>query len=160
MMAFMGCLAIVFGALAAAQASILVKARGSGMHPASLVFTQMICGLPALVIYSLIREGNPLTFNWSVRAIACVVYLAVFGTIAAFWLYYWLLKRVESTKAMMISLVTPLIAVVIGAAVLGETLPPQTFVGGLLIMASVGLIVFKRKIEPQRRGDTEVLAEQ
>ena len=142
--AFAGSVAIVLGAFAAALASILVKARGSGMHPASLVFTQMICGLPALIIYALVREGNPLTFNWSLRAIVCVVYLAVLGTIAAFWLYYWLLGRIESTKAMMISLVTPLIAVLIGAWWLGETLPPQTFVGGILIMASIGLIVFRK----------------
>jgi drug/metabolite transporter (DMT)-like permease len=125
------------------------------MHPASLVFSQMICGLPVLIIYGLVREGNPLTFNWSVRAIVCVVYLAVLGTIGAFWLYYWLLMRVESTKAMMISLVTPLIAVVIGAIILGETLPPQTFVGGLLIMASIGLIVFGRNRLRERAGSSE-----
>ena len=65
--------------------------------------------------------------------------------IAAFWLYYWLLIRVESTKAMMISLVTPLIAVVIGAVTIGETLPTQTFLGGTLIIASIGLIVFRRR---------------
>jgi len=83
--------------------------------------------------------------NWTPRAILCVVYLSLVGTIAAFWLYYWLLSKIESTKAMMISLVTPLLAVVIGAIVLGETLPPQTFFGGLLIIASIGLIVFRRK---------------
>src|SRR5829696_9016209 len=90
-MAFAGCVAIVAGAYAAAQASILVKARGSSLHPASLVCAQMICGLPALIIYALIVEGNPLTFNWTWNAIGCVLYLAVLGTIAAFWLYYWLL---------------------------------------------------------------------
>ena len=74
----------------------------------------------------------------------CILYLTVLGTIAAFWLYYWLLKRVESTKAMMISLVTPLLAVVIGAITIGETLPPQTFVGGLMIVGSVGLIAMRR----------------
>lgn len=155
-MAFAGSVAIVVGAYAAAQASILVKAKGTGIHPATLVFSQMLCGLPALIIYALVREGNPLTFNWSPRAIFCVVYLTVFGTIAAFWLYYWLLQRVESTKAMMISLVTPLIAVIIGAIVLDEKLPPQTFVGGLLIIASIGLIVFRKKqAEPRRHKDTE-----
>lgn len=46
---------------------------------------------------------------------------------------------------MMISLVTPLLAVVIGNIVLGETLPPLTFAGGVLIIASIGLIVFRRK---------------
>ena len=47
----------------------------------------------------------------------------------------------------MISLVTPLIAVIIGAIVLGEKLPPQTFFGGILILASIGLIVFRKKMK-------------
>ena len=153
-MAFAGCVAIVIGAYAAAQASILVKARGGNIHPASLVFCQMICGLPAIIIYSLLREGDPLTFNWSWKASVCVLYLSVLGTVTAFWLYYWLLRQIESTKAMMISLVTPLLAVVIGNVVLGETLPPLTFFGGLLIIASIGLIVLRRKnFEPQMYTD-------
>lgn len=153
-MAFAGCVAIVLGAYAAAQSSILIKAKGSGLHPASLVFSQMICGLPVIIAYALIKEGNPLKLNWSFTAILCVVYLAVAGTIAAFWLYYWLLSRIESTKAMMISLVTPLLAVMIGAIVLGENLPPQSYFGGALIMGSIGLIVLRRKrSEPQMNAD-------
>ncbi len=144
-MAFAGCAAIVVGAYMAAQASILIKARGSSLHPASLVCAQMICGLPAIVIYSLVVEGDPLSFNWTWSAFGCVVFLTVFGTIAAFWLYYWLLSRIESTKAMMISLVTPLIAVLIGAIFLGERLPPQTLLGGILIIGSIGLIVLRRR---------------
>ena len=152
MMAFAGSVAIVAGAYAAAQASILIKAKGSSLHPASLLWCQMLCGLPAIVIYAVLAEGNPLWFNWSGRAVICVLYLTVAGTIAAFWLYYWLLSRIESTKAMMISLVTPLIAVTVGNFTLGETLPPQTIGGGLLIMTSIGLIVFrKRSREIQHR---------
>lgn len=149
-LAFAGCVAIVVGAYAAAQASILIKAKGSGLHPAPLVCAQMICGLPAIIIYALVQEGNPLTFNWTPTALFCVAYLTILGTIAAFWLYYWLLSRIESTKAMMISLVTPLIAVLIGGIFLGERLPPQTFFGGVLILASIGLIVFRRRIKPIR----------
>lgn len=145
-MAFAGCVAIVAGAYAAAQASILIKARGSSLHPASLVCAQMICGLPALLVYALVAEGNPLTLRWTWTAVTCVLYLTIFGTIAAFWLYYWLLSRIESTKAMMISLVTPLIAVLIGAIFLGERLPPQTLFGGVLIISGIGLIVFRGKV--------------
>jgi drug/metabolite transporter (DMT)-like permease len=145
MMAFLGCVAVVVGAYAAAQGSILVKAKAGGIHPASLVFGQMICGLPLMVIYSLAVEGSPLNYHWSWTAIGCLLYLTLFGTIAAFWLYYWLLSKVESTRAMMISLVTPLIAVLIGAIFLGETLPPQTFLGGILIIASIALIVFRKR---------------
>ncbi len=118
--AFYACAAIVAGSYFAAQASILVKARAGGFHPAGMLFTQMLCGLPMIIVYSLLAEGNPLYFHWTWRAVASVLYLTLFGTIAAFWLYYWLLRRIESTKAMMISLVTPLIAVLIDGIFLGE----------------------------------------
>lgn len=156
-MAFAGSVAIVVGAYAAAQASILVKAKGTEIHPASLVFSQMLCGLPLILIYAFVAEGNPLSHNWSWRAIGCVLYLTLAGTIAAFWLYYWLLARIESTKAMMISLVTPLLAVVIGNIFLGETLPPQTLVGGLLILASIALIVFRKRRKELATEGTETV---
>jgi drug/metabolite transporter (DMT)-like permease len=158
LLAFAACVAIVVGSYAAAQASILVKAKASDLHPASLLFCQMICGLPLIIIYSLIREGNPLSSNWTWRTIICVLYLTIAGTIAAFWLYYWLLSRIESTKAMMISLVTPLIAVVIGAIFLNETLPPQTFFGGILILASIGLIVFRKKNKTEEKLEENLTA--
>lgn len=145
LMAFAGCAAIVVGAYAAAHGSILVKAYGSGLHPATLVFGQMLCGILPIIVYALAVEGNPLKLNWTKQAVICVLYLSIFGTIAAFWLYYWLLSKIESTKAMMISLVTPLLAVVIGGIFLGERLPVQTFFGGILILASIGLIVFRKK---------------
>lgn len=157
-MAFLGCVGIVVGAYAAAQASILVKAKAGGIHPASLVLGQMICGLPLIIVYSLITEGNPLNFHWTWHAVGCVLYLTILGTIVAFWLYYWLLSKIESTKAMMISLVTPLIAVMVGAIALGETLPPQTGVGGLLIIASIGLIVFRKRIGRKRAAADQTQA--
>ena len=152
-MAFAGSVAIVVGAYAAAQASILVKAKAAAIDPAMILFSQMLCGLPALVIYALIAEGSPFAHNWGMRAVASVLYLSLAGTIAAFWLYYWLLARIESTKAMMISLVTPLIAVLVGNVFLGETLPPQTLIGGLLILSSIGLIVFRRRVREARSAE-------
>ncbi len=145
LMAFAGCAAIVVGAYAAAHGSILVKAYGGDLHPAMLVFGQMLCGILPIIIYALTVEGNPLKLIWSGQAIFCVLYLSIFGTITAFWLYYWLLSKIESTKAMMISLVTPLLAVIIGGIFLGERLPIQTFFGGILILASIGLIVLRKK---------------
>jgi len=155
-MAFLGCVGIVGGSYCAAQASILVKARAASIHPASLLFGQMICALPFIIAYSLLVEGNPFRFNWSATASICVLYLSLVGTIAAFWLYYWLLKRVESTKAMMISLVTPLLAVLIGAVTVGERLPPQTLLGGMMIIASIGLIVFRRRANQRLIAEKQV----
>lgn len=144
-LAFLASVAIVVGAAAAAYASIMVKAKASGMDPAVIVFTQILFGLPPILLYALIAEGSFLDHNWSQKAVLSVLYLSIVGTIAAFWLYYWLLNRIESTKAMIISLVTPIIAVAIGAAVGGEKLTPQALAGGALVMLATGLIVYRKR---------------
>jgi drug/metabolite transporter (DMT)-like permease len=145
-MAFAGSVGIVAGAFTAAYASILIKAKGGSMHPATLVFGQMLCGILPIIIIALAKEGNPFRYNYSWTTIISILYLSILGTVLTFWLYYWLLDKIESTKAMTIALVTPLIAVICGSIFLGEKLLPQTLIGGSLILASVGLIVFRKKL--------------
>jgi len=151
-MAFFGSFAVVIGAFGAAYASVLTKAKGVSFHPASLVFSQMFVGHIPLWIVGISTEGNPLNFRWTWQAVICVFYLAIVGSIIAFWLYYWLLAKIDVSKAMMIAFVTPLVAVFVGSF-FGEKLYIQTLFGGILILLSVGLIVMK--FSPQRRGDAE-----
>ncbi|MEZ5306770.1 MAG: EamA family transporter [Pyrinomonadaceae bacterium] len=140
----LGSAGIVVGAVAAASASILTKAKGDGMHPVTLLYGQMVCGVGPIVVYALVVEGSPLAHKITWKGIACILYLVVAGTIVSFWLYYWLLKRVESTKAMTIALVTPMIAVFAGAIFLGEVLSRHALLGGFLILGSVGLIILRK----------------
>lgn len=143
-LAFLACVGVLVSAYTASQAAILIKAKAGTMHPAALLFGQMVCGLAPILVYSLIAEGNPLNYHWTWSAVASVLYLAIAGTIIAFWLFYWLLAKVESTFPMMISVVTPLIAVLLGWLFLDEHLPPQTLTGGMLIIASVALTILRR----------------
>jgi len=141
-LAFLGSLAIVVGAFGASYASVLTKARGLTFHPAGLVLLQMMIGHIPLWIVGIMREGNPLNFRWAPLAIVCVLYLAIVGSILAFWLYYWLLSKIDVTRAMMIAFVTPLIAVVVGSF-FGERLDLWTLGGGAMILFSVFLIVVR-----------------
>lgn len=143
-LALLGSLAVVVGAFGASLASVLTKAKLQGIKPEVVVFWQMLIGQIPLWIVALTVEGNPSKFLWTWKAIICILYLAVMGSIAAFWLYYWLLSKIDVTKAMMIAFVTPLVAVFVGSF-FGEHLGLQAILGGLLILASVGLIVIKRK---------------
>ena len=141
-MALLGSLAVVVGAFGAAYASVLTKAKGQTEHPASLVFGQMLVGQIPLWLVGLAMEGNPLNFRWTWQAVICVLFLAIIGSILAFWLYYWLLSKIDVTKAMMIAFVTPLVAVFVGSF-FGEKLHIQTLFGGILILLSVLLIVIR-----------------
>lgn len=152
-LALWGSAAVVIGAFCAAFASVLTKAKGSEMHPAGMVFGQMAIGMVPLFIAGYIYEGSPINFRWTSTAIFCVIYLAIMGSIAAFWLYYWLLTKMDVTRAMMISFVTPLIAVIIGSF-FGEKLEINTLLGGILILLSVFLIVIKPLLNKQKRLPT------
>ena len=85
--------------------------------------------------------------RWTTPAIVSVLYLALAGSVIAFWLNYWLLKRIGATKLLAMSLVEPLIAVVLGAIVLREALPAGTLLGGACILASTWMV-----LAPQRSG--------
>lgn len=143
-LSFAGCAAVILGAFFAAYASVLVKANGSKTNSTALLAAQMLFGIVPLIAVGLSWEGNLANFNWTWTAIICVLYLALAGSVAAFWLYYWLLKNIEVTKAMMISLVTPFVAVLIGSFY-GEIPQAQTIVGGVLILMGVALILLAPK---------------
>lgn len=139
--ALWGSVAVAAGAICVALAYVLVKARGSHLPPTTLVAGQMLCAVVPLLIFGLLREGNPLELRWTPAAVAALLYVALGGSVAAFWLNYWLLGRMEATKVMAMSLVIPLFAVVMGALVLGETLTRRTLLGGACILLSVALIL-------------------
>ena len=142
--ALAGCVALVLSAFFAAYSNVLVKAYGKNLEPAILAAGQMFFGLIPLMLIGLLLEGNPLAFRWTPMALVSLFYLAVVGSVIAFLLYYWLVHNMDVTKSMMIALVTPVVAVVLGMVVLGEELSWRTIVGGLMIMAGIGLIVVRK----------------
>lgn len=147
-LALLGSIAVAAGAICVALAYVLVKAYGSHLHPTVLITGQMVCGLVPLLVFGLYKEGSPLAFHWTPVATLSLLYLALAGSIAAFGLNYWLLKRMDATKVMAMALVEPLFAVLLGTAVLGERLTLQTLVGGVCILLSVGLVLTRRSARP------------
>lgn len=80
-------------------------------------------------------------------------YLVLAGTIAAFGSYVWLLERVSPTLVATYTFVNPVIAVLLGWAVLGETFSLSTLTGGALVVASiVGLLLFTPSKKPAAKG--------
>ncbi len=142
--ALWGSVAIVLGAFGAAYANVLVKRSGGQIDLATLVLGQMICGLIPLLIIGVTTEGNPFRLRWTPLALVSLLYLALVGSSIAFLLYYWLVRHIKVTNTMLIPLVTPFIAVVLGMLVLDESLTWRVAFGGAVIMAGIGLIVMRR----------------
>ncbi len=142
------CAAVAASAFVVAAAYVFVRAKGSHLPSTTLMTGQIASGLPPLLILSIFTEGNPLGVRWTGTALVSVVYLALAGSLLAFWLNYWLMKRIGATRMLLTSVLEPLLAVLLGALVLGERLTPRVAVGGILVLLSV-VLVMKRAAGPR-----------
>lgn len=138
--ALAGCVALVLSAFFAAYSNVLVKAHGRKLEPAILAAGQMFFGLIPLLLIGIPLEGNPFHFHWTPMALVAMLYLAVVGSVIAFLLYYWLIQNMNVTNTMLIAMVTPVVAVVLGMVVLGEDLSWRTVAGGIMIMVGVSFV--------------------
>jgi drug/metabolite transporter (DMT)-like permease len=64
--------------------------------------------------------------------------------VIAFLLYYWLILNMDVTKSMLIALVTPVVAVILGMIVLNEEFGWRTLAGGAMIMLGIAFIVVRK----------------
>ena len=142
--ALAGCVALVLSAMFAAYSNVLVKTYGKNLNPAVLSAGQMLFGLLLLLAVGIPLEGNPLRYHWTPMAVIAMLYLAIVGSVIAFLLYYWLVLHMDVTKSMLIALVTPVVAVLLGMIVLDEEFGWRTLAGGAMIMLGIGFIVVRK----------------
>lgn len=75
-------------------------------------------------------------------AIGAVVYLGVFSTAIAFYIFFALLQRHGAFQVSLVTYLVPVVATLVGVFVLGETITWLTYVGFGLV--AVGFVLLKR----------------
>jgi drug/metabolite transporter (DMT)-like permease len=106
---------------------------------------QMLFGAAFQLLMSLVT-GEWARFDpgaISVAGVIAIAYLVVFGSIVGLNCYLWLLTRVAAPKVATYALVNPVVAVFLGAVVLGERVTPLALGAAVLVLAGVALIVFQ-----------------
>jgi drug/metabolite transporter (DMT)-like permease len=114
---------------------------------------EMLGGGGVLVLAGLLLgEGSELTDGVSAASLAAWLYLAIFGSLIAFTAYAWLLRNAPISQVVTHQYVNPLVAIVLGYLVLGETLDATTIVGALIVIGAVFVTVRgegrARELEP------------
>ena len=137
----LGSSAVLAGAMFVAGAYVLMKKHARDLDPSIITAGQMLAALLPLGAFAFIVEGNPLALQWTTTAGVALIYLAVFGSITGMWLNYWLLKRMDATKVLVMALAEPPIAMMLGAAILDETLSARMIAGTICILVSVAVVL-------------------
>ena len=134
-----GMAAVVLSALVAAFGTTTMKRWGQEFSPLAFAApSQLACGVLLTGFALVVDRTSAITFT--PVAIGSIAYLAVFGSAVAFVSYYRLLHLVSATRAALLTYVTPIVAVVLGAVVAHETIGLRTLAGTALVFASIGLV--------------------
>ena len=137
--AFSGSVTVTLGAVCVAFAYVVVRREGKHLHPSVLTSGQMTAAFVPLMIYGWTVEGNPFELHWTRNALLAALYLALAGSVLAAWLNYWLLSLIGAVNLLLMGLIEPIIAILLGSWFLDESITMRAMSGGLLILFSVWL---------------------
>lgn len=141
-----GAAALLFAAASWAAGSVLSKRVRLPSSPALSTAMQMLCGGSfLLLIGSIAGEWSGIHLqSVTTKSALAVVYLMVFGSIIGFTAFVWLLRNTTAVIATSYAYVNPLVAVLLGWALNGETPSPRTATAGALVVGAVVLITTAR----------------
>ncbi len=94
--------------------------------------------------------------GFSLASVAAWLYLGVAGSLIGFTAYAWLLRNAPIQKVVTHQYVNPLVAIVLGAALLGEEITLAVGLGAALIVGSVFVAVRQENAAARRRSPATV----
>lgn len=105
-------------------------------------------GYGALFLFALsLGTGQGLQFDLAPSYLGSLVYLAAFGSVVAFTLYYKLAERQGPAQAALVGVMVPVIALVVSAAFEGWQATPQAIAGMALCLVSLW-VATRARIKP------------
>lgn len=134
-------LACVAAALSYAFAAVLARRfRRLGISPFSVTTGQLTAGALMMLPLSMLVDRPWQHAMPPLSAVAAITALALVCTALGYVLYFRLIDRAGATNALLVTLLVPPVAILLGGLFLGETLAPQDFAGLALIALGLAAI--------------------
>lgn len=109
------------------------------------LFYQFTIATVIQLVLAIIFSSDSNMSLWSFRSIVAVLYLAVFGSVIAFFAYFYALKKVSAVRVSVLNYVNTIIAIFLGWVILDEIITLDFIIAAVLIMVGVFIINYKRK---------------
>ena len=117
---------------------VWIKKVGDDSPPLATTFGSLTVSLPLFFLAWWLTDGN-----WPemipVRAMAAIVYLGTVGSVLGFMMYYYMIKHMDTGRIALITLITPVLALLLGHGLNNETVLPQVWFGTTFILFGLGL---------------------
>jgi drug/metabolite transporter (DMT)-like permease len=119
--------------------SVLVKSVSLAIHPMATTVGALALSMPLFLINWLILDGSLDTSHWEPRSIWATLYLGIFGSLIGFVAYFFVLQRLTASTVALITLITPVIALSLGAVLNDEVIHSQLVFGALLVISGLAM---------------------
>lgn len=141
-----GVIALIAAVACWTLGSVLSQKKLS-VAPGAMGFaSEMLIGGAFLLIFSVLRgEPMPVSIEW--RALLAWVYLVTAGSLVAFSAYMYLLTTVSPALASSYAYVNPVIAVLLGVWLAGESVGTREVTAMVVILGSVLLLTTSRRAQ-------------
>jgi drug/metabolite transporter (DMT)-like permease len=154
--ALLGSAAILLAVLLSSWSVVYAKSRLQDVDSVVSTAMQLLFGAAALGWATWALEAHRHAV-WTRSAVTAMAFLVVFGSCAAFVIYYWLLKKMQPYQLSTISLIVPVIAVLEGALIRQEAVPLLMMVAIAVILGSVGAVLLGHDDLPNEGGRVLVI---
>jgi len=127
----------LLGAVVASSASLVgMKRIGDDSPPLATTVGAIVVALPLFALVWFATDGT-LPRALPLRTGGAIAYLGVFGSAIGFALYFYVVRHLEASKVALITLITPVAALMLGHWLNGEVIGPRLAAGTGLILAGL-----------------------
>lgn len=117
-----------------------LKRIGDDSPPLATTVGSLMTSLPCFAVVWWL-DGSGLPNDLPLRSASAIAYLGVFGSVLGFALYYYLIKHMEASQLALITLITPVMALLLGRALNDEVIGARVWMGAGLIL--LGLAIYQ-----------------
>lgn len=133
----LGILATVVSATSQSLGSVLIKQQQPDFHPIAITAGSITVALPLFLLNCIVSGGWPETIP--LKSALSILYLGLIGSAVGFPLYFYLLKKLSPERVAIITLLTPITALLLGAFLNGELISNKVWFGTALILAGLSI---------------------
>jgi drug/metabolite transporter (DMT)-like permease len=133
-----GVTALLAAVLIYSASLVWVKRIGDDSPPLATTTGSLLVALPLFIVAWMVTDGH-LPHAVPPRATAAIVYLGVCGSVVGFALYYYIIRHLEAGRVALVTLVTPVLALMLGNVANGEPITARILLGAACITAGLAM---------------------
>ncbi|NQZ23152.1 MAG: DMT family transporter [Colwellia sp.] len=137
--AYIGMISVLIAVSFFSLSGVLVKSVEVAINPMATTVGTLLFSIPLFIIVWLIFDGTVPYETWSNKSIFSVIYLGVVGSLVGFIAYFYVLQRLKASTVALITMITPVVAISLGAILNNEVINTNLVIGALAIITGLAI---------------------